>query len=57
MPTADPKPAAAVGTYSDGHPRDVVQYLECKIILKPEGFTSLQSFFEFGKIVAKVAYA
>jgi len=55
MPTADPKPAAAVGTYSDGRPRDVVQYLECKIILKPEGFTSLQSFFEFGKIVAKVA--
>ena len=24
------------GQYSDGHPLDEVQYLECKLILKPD---------------------
>jgi hypothetical protein len=51
MPTPELKP----GTYSDGHPLDTVHYLECKIILKPDRFTSVQSFLDFGKIVAKVA--
>lgn len=43
------------GTYSDGHPLDEVHYLECKIILKPDRFTSPQSFLEFGKLVSRVA--
>lgn len=51
-PTVPPPP---VGQYSDGRPFDRVQFLECKIILKPDRFTSLQSFFDFGKIVAKTA--
>ena len=36
-----PKRIAAIkeGTYSDGHPLDDVQYLECKIILKGDRFT------------------
>ena len=39
------------GKYSDGHPLDEVQYLECKIILKPERFTSAKSFWEFAKLL------
>ncbi len=52
-----PPPAHNVhpGQYADGHPLDRVHFLECKIILKPDRFTALQSFFDFGKIVAKVA--
>ena len=46
------KPA---GTYSDGHPLDPVQYLEAKIILKPERFTSVESFRVFGKLVQRCA--
>ncbi|MGH7331988.1 MAG: hypothetical protein ACREKS_04415 [Candidatus Rokuibacteriota bacterium] len=43
------------GRYSDGHPLDEVQYLECKIILKPDRFTSVDSFREFGKLVRRTA--
>ena len=43
------------GTYSDGHPLDDVQYLECKIILKGDRFTSVQSFYDFAKIVKRAA--
>lgn len=39
--------------YSDGHPQDVIQYLEAKLILKPDPFTSVESFREFGRIVQK----
>jgi hypothetical protein len=42
-------------TYSDGHPQDIVQYLEAKLILKPEPFVSVQSFRDFGKIVQATA--
>ena len=42
-------------TYSDGHPLDEVHYLECKIILKPDRFTSAGSFHEFGKLVRHAA--
>ena len=45
------------GRYSDGHPLDEVQYLECKLILKPDLFTSVASFREFGKLVARTARA
>jgi hypothetical protein len=41
--------------YSDGHPLDVVQYLEAKVILKPDRFTSVESFRDFGKLVKRTA--
>ena len=43
------------GQYSDGHPLDPVQYLEAKIILKPDRFVSVNSFREFGKLVQHCA--
>ena len=42
-------------TYSDGHPLDKLQYLQPKLILKPDRFTSIGSFREFGKIVERLA--
>jgi len=30
------------GTYADGHPLDEIQYLEAKLILKPDRFTSVE---------------
>jgi hypothetical protein len=56
--TEDPWPAAQAqlpGTYSDGHPLDSVQYLEAKLILKPDRFTSVDSFRDFGKLVQRTA--
>ncbi len=50
MPAKPPK-----GTYADGHPLDRLEYLESKIILKPDRFTSRKSFWEFARIVKKVA--
>jgi len=44
-----------IATYSDGHPQDVVQYLEAKLILKPDRFTSVDSFRDFGKLVQRTA--
>jgi hypothetical protein len=44
-------PELEEGRYSDGHPLDDLQYLECKLTLKPEGFTSPKSFWDFGKLV------
>jgi hypothetical protein len=41
--------------YSDGHPLDSVHYLECKVILKPDRFTSVDSFREFGRLVRRTA--
>lgn len=32
-----------------------MQYLETKLILKPDRFKSVESFREFGKIVKRVA--
>lgn len=43
------------GTYSDGHPLDDVHYLECKIILNGDRFTSANSFREFQKLVRRAA--
>ena len=48
-------PGVKQGHYSDGHPYDEVHYLECKIILKPDRFTSKQGFFDFAKIVKHAA--
>ncbi len=41
--------------YADGTPLDRVQYLEAKLILKPDRFTSVQAFRDFGKIVQRTA--
>lgn len=41
--------------YADGHPLDEVHYLEFKIILKPDRFTSVESFRDFGKLVNRTA--
>jgi hypothetical protein len=43
------------GQYSDGSPLDEVHYLECKLILKPDPFTTAKAFFEYGKLVAGTA--
>ena len=47
----------AAATYADKTPFDEVTYLEGKLILKPERFTSVQSFRDFGKIVKRTAKA
>jgi hypothetical protein len=43
------------GHYSDGSPLDEVQYLECKLILKPDRFTSAKVFSEYGNLVKRTA--
>ena len=48
-------PEAKAGHYSDGHPLDEVHYLECKIILKPDRFTSKMGFIDFAKLVKHAA--
>src|SRR5262249_25849669 len=45
----------ASARYSDGHPLDEVHYLESKIILKGDRFTSLDSFTDFAKLVRRAA--
>jgi hypothetical protein len=42
-------------SYADGAPLDRVTYLEAKLILKPDRFTSVQAFRDFGKLVQKTA--
>jgi hypothetical protein len=54
-PVASATAAATGGGYTDGAPLDKVQFLEAKLILKPDRFTSVKSFRDFGKIVAKTA--
>ena len=53
--TAVPSAAVVGGTYADGAPLDKVTYLEAKLILKPDRFTSVESFRDFGKLVEKTA--
>lgn len=48
-------PAESHGTYSDGHPLDEVHYLECKLILKPDNFTSVKSFKQCSEQVRRAA--
>jgi hypothetical protein len=50
-----PMTAAAAATYADGSPLDSVTYLEAKLILKPDRFTSVQAFRDFGKLVQRTA--
>jgi hypothetical protein len=39
------------GKYADGMPLHQVEYLACKLILKPNKFTSRQSLFNFAKVL------
>ena len=48
-------PALKPGKYSDGTPLHEVQFLECKIILKPELFTTAKSFVDYAKVVNQAA--
>src|SRR5262249_29344606 len=43
------------GRYADGLPLNEIQYLECKLILRPNHFTSRKSFFDFAKIMRRPA--
>jgi hypothetical protein len=43
------------GKYADGMPLHEVEYLSCKLILKPNKFTSRQSLFKFGKVLREPA--
>lgn len=43
------------GKYADGMPFDQLGYLECKLILKPNHFTSRSSLFDFGKLLKRPA--
>ena len=39
------------GKYADGMPLHEVEYLSCKLILRPNRFTSRQSLFKFAKVL------
>src|SRR5271167_1436470 len=54
-PQLDITAPAGSATYTDGAPLDRVQYLEAKLILKPDRFTSVQAFRDFGKIAQRTA--
>ena len=49
------RPAHKKRRYSDGHPLDHVQYVESKLILKGDRFTSVDSFDEFARLVKRTA--
>jgi hypothetical protein len=44
-------PQLEPGTYADGTPLDELQYLCCKLVLRPNHFVSRQSLFEFAKLL------
>ena len=56
---APPKPKRVPdlkpGKYADGMPLHEVQYLECKLILRPNHFTSRKSLFDFTKVMRRPA--
>jgi hypothetical protein len=45
------------GAYADGKRYDALCYLQCKLILKPERFTSAHVFKEFARLVCHAAEA
>jgi hypothetical protein len=53
--TPEAQTSTSAQAYADGTPLDRVQYLEAKLILKPDRFTSVQAFRDFGKIVQRTA--
>ena len=44
-------PPIKPGTYADGIPFHELQYLACKLILRPNHFTSRKSLFDFGDVM------
>jgi hypothetical protein len=56
---SDPRTARVAdlepGQYKDGSPLDDIQYLECKLILKTDQFTSTKGFRKFAKLVEQAA--
>jgi hypothetical protein len=54
-PTAPAESAANAERYADGAPLDRITYLEAKLILKPDRFTSVDSFRQFGALVQRTA--
>jgi hypothetical protein len=48
-------PEVQPGKYPDGMPLDQLGYLECKLILKPNHFTSRASLFDFGRLLKRPA--
>jgi hypothetical protein len=48
-------PQIKPGRYADGLPFHQVQYLCCKLMLRPNHFTSRKSLFEFAKVMKKPA--
>src|SRR6185369_1721436 len=42
-------------SYVDGRRCDEISYLQCKLILKPERFTSARVFKEFAELVRRAA--
>ena len=48
-------PLIKPGKYADGLPYDEIRYLECKLILKPNHFTSRASLFDFAKVLRRPA--
>ena len=50
-------PQLKPGHYADGMPIHQVEYLCCKLLLRPNKFTSRQSLFDFGKVMRGPAKA
>lgn len=48
-------PQIQPGKYADGMPYNQLGYLECKLILRPNHFTSRASLFDFGKLLKRSA--
>src|SRR5215813_6466850 len=48
-------PELKPGKYPDGMPLHEVRYLECKLILRPNHFTSRDSLFDFTKVMRRPA--
>ena len=48
-------PDLKAGVYADGLPLHEVQYLQCKLILRPNKFDSRKRLFDFAKVLRKPA--
>jgi len=48
-------PSLKAGRYTDGLPLDEIRYLECKLILRPNRFTSRQRLRAFRKVMRRPA--
>lgn len=54
-PAAAAAPTDTTARYADGSAFDEITYLEAKLILKPDRFTSVDSFRQFGALVQRTA--